>query len=173
MHFQLCVHYIPFLKSVIRSLFNWVFKKGSIILVKCPSNVLDLRVLLRSIVNTDRLNPWLLCSQKRFAHSYFLSASLSRILHLLVKHNALQLPKLVCSPLAGLRNFKSVFLILNILNMADWGGKFNVFRGIHVNIDIRVDITFSLRPMNTTLCSCWWHYQVKIMWQTEAIILCL
>ena len=33
--------------------------------------------------------------------------------------------------------------------MADRGGKFSFFQGIHVRIDIRIDIVISIRPMIT------------------------
>ena len=31
--------------------------------------------------------------------------------------------------------------------MADWDCEFNFFQGIHVKIDIRIDISISIRPM--------------------------
>ena len=33
--------------------------------------------------------------------------------------------------------------------MADRGGEFSFFQGIHVRIDIRIDVSISVRPMNT------------------------
>ena len=33
--------------------------------------------------------------------------------------------------------------------MADRGGEFNFFQGIHVRIDIKTDISISVRPMIT------------------------
>ena len=33
--------------------------------------------------------------------------------------------------------------------MADRGGEFNFFQGIHVRIDIKIDISISVRPMIT------------------------
>ena len=33
------------------------------------------------------------------------------------------------------------------LNMANWGGEFSFFQGIHVRIDIRIYISISLKPM--------------------------
>ena len=33
--------------------------------------------------------------------------------------------------------------------MANRGGEFSFFQGIHVRIDMRIDISFSMRPMIT------------------------
>ena len=33
--------------------------------------------------------------------------------------------------------------------MADWGSEFRFLRDIHVRLDIRIDISISIRPMNT------------------------
>ena len=69
-------------------------------------------------------------------------------------NNTLQLPVFFFSfffllfwqPYPGFRNCKSAFLILK---MADWGGEFSFFQDIYVRIDIRIDISISIRSMTT------------------------
>ena len=46
-------------------------------------------------------------------------------------------------------NCKSVFLILKSGSMADRGGEFNIFQGIHARFDVRNDLSKSIRPMIT------------------------
>ena len=91
--------------------------------------------------------------------------------------SALQLPAFLffCQSCPGLRNCKSVFLILKIVNVADQAGEFSFFQVIHVGTDIRIDISISVRPRNTKsnkqvhLGELTQGRLVKIMCQTKTI----
>ena len=77
------------------------------------------------------------------------------LLRLRKAHNALQLHvffffSFFCQPYQGLRNCKSVFLILKV---SQYGGSEAVspafFQGIHVRTDIRIDVSISIWRMIT------------------------
>ena len=55
-----------------------------------------------------------------------------------------------CQSYQGLRNCKSVFLILKILQCGGWGSEFSFFQGIHTIIDTTIDICIFVRPVMTT-----------------------
>ena len=86
--------------------------------------------------------------------SNFLNVSLSNCLGVRETHNALQLPvffffSFFCESYKGLRNCKSVFPILKI---SQYGGSrqwAKFFQVLHAKIDIRIDISISIRSMTT------------------------
>ena len=59
------------------SLFIWLFREGSIILIKYASKIFRLKVFLGAIDNTDHRKSWLKYSWGCLKHSEFLSIPLS------------------------------------------------------------------------------------------------
>ena len=83
------------------------------------------------------------------------------LVHLHQTHKALQLPlfffffslflSFFCQPYPGLRNCESVFLILKVSQSQYDGSRrwVQCFQGIHVRIDIKINIFISIRNMIT------------------------
>ena len=78
------------------------------------------------------------------------SCSQQVLLRLCETQNDMLLPAFFFSffwqPYPGLQNCKWVFLISKSRNMVDRSGEFSVFQCIDVRVDIRIDISISLRP---------------------------
>ena len=117
-------------------------------------------------------------------------------------HNFLKLPVFLfsflfsffCQPIPGIRNCKSVFLILKIFKNVGPKWRFQLFQmyscinavsRVFSGINIRTGISISIRPMSTKFSKQWvqgswlkWdlssrcclRYYVKITWQTKTII---
>ena len=82
-----CLCYIVS-KESITSLFTWLFREGSIVLINYASKIFYLKVFLRTIDNKDHWSSLLKCSWRCLVHSEFLSiplSSLSISFHLSIK----------------------------------------------------------------------------------------